>query len=51
MVVAGVGQRCWDTLSVVAARPPADTKVEALRWEKREELLAAHPSGRAGGAR
>ena len=34
MIVAGLGQCCWDTLAVVDAHPSPDSKVETLVWEE-----------------
>ena len=34
MIVAGLGQCCWDTLAVVDAYSSPDTKVEATVWEE-----------------
>ncbi|RNC68388.1 MAG: sugar kinase [Desulfuromonadales bacterium] len=34
MLVAGLGQCCWDTLAVVNAYPSPDSKAEAGAWEE-----------------
>jgi len=34
MIAAGVGQCCWDTLTVVGAYPSPDGKAQALAWEE-----------------